>query len=452
MKKIINCENLKSILSLNTYEALETFSTKETHNYKSSVVEINDPKTNKTIQKIRNIKQEETSLVGSSIQPISNVEDLKVGNKYEVLYGNNYNVKRDLLEQSNNRKLNDKEEYLKNNFDMINTIFQIQEVFEKSKEKGFENANFSINLEPSLITSSEFQSFLKDLQNFKEYKDFFKKLEFEILEKKLVNKNGKLLTNDEFKNDDEYKNEFKEFLNNIQNLGIKIGIDDVGQTNGNNTVDRIEIINELIDEVNKNKNIDEYLKITSIKFDMELVLGNYSFDKTGLGRIPKEMEEEYYQFPRKWKDLHETEIIHIQKHAKEKLDTIKDFINDKKTSENFKVVTEYVFNDKVLNYVLNDDKFKFVDMIQGNIVSEKNLIHEMNHDKINFINENNKDILEEILKSKNILKVQEKGNDIIKKAIKTLEEYKEVNFKQPAKKKHISKEDFDIDLKNKKTN
>lgn len=452
MKKIINYNNLKTILNLNIYEALETFCTKEVHNYKSSIIEVNDTKTNKTIQKIRNIKQEETALVGSSIQPISKVEDLKVGNKYEVLYGNNYNVKRDLLEQSNNRKLNDKEEYLKNNFDLINTIFQIQEVFEKSKEKGFENASFSINLEPSLITSEEFQSFLKDLKGFKEYKDFLKKLEFEILEKKLVNKNGKLLTNEEFKDDEEYKNEFKEFLNNIQNLGIKIGIDDVGQTNGNNTVDRIEIINELIEEVNKNKNKEEQLRITSIKFDMEMVLGNYSFDKSGLGRITKEMEEEYYQFPRKWKDLHESEIIHIQEHAKEKLNTIKDFINDKKTSENFKVVTEYIFNDKVLNYILNDEKFKFVDMIQGNIVSEKNLIHEMNNDKINSINENNKDILEEIFKTKSILKFQEKGNYILKNAIKTFEEYKEINFKRPTKKKYISKEDFDIDLKNKKTN
>jgi hypothetical protein len=133
--------------------------------------------------------------VYSTMQPIVYKDNLTIEPKYEILFGTQKFLEGKILEKlklslkdPNNSKLSNEEQYIKDNFDLVTTIYQIQEAYEKSLEPGFKNCKFSINIEPELMVNENFLELLDTLGKNEPYKSFLKKVEFEILEKIYVSK------------------------------------------------------------------------------------------------------------------------------------------------------------------------------------------------------------------------------------------------------------------------
>jgi len=112
--------------------------------------------------------------------------------KYKIIYGNQLNFLNLLKNKSKT------ENFLLNNFDFVNIVYQIHEAYEKSLESSFENSKFCIYIKTESLNDINFSKlfnelFVELLGNSEPYKTFLNKIELEILEKRLF------VTNNEFR-------------------------------------------------------------------------------------------------------------------------------------------------------------------------------------------------------------------------------------------------------------
>lgn len=295
----------------------------------------------------------------SAIQPIFTYSDIKKSivdiDKFEVLYGtsekNFSNFSKEIL---NSLDYNDK---FKKNLNLNHTIFQLFETISKSKEKNFKNKIFSINIEPEVLIDKKFLEFLKKLKE--KDSNILKNIEFEILEKdlKTYDKDNNII---KLKNSDISKDKnLKNILNEFSLLGIKLGLDDVGAEQSN--ILRIKELMKLIEDINKNKSENEKLKINSIKFDKDIVLGAALLSKDIMNKYDKdiliEIQNEYYKDNIKF-DLF-LDKKNIKKYEKEIYDNAKFFKIDK-ILKKLNIKTFKDFKEK-----LNDEKF--LDLMKNSI-------------------------------------------------------------------------------------
>jgi len=240
--------------------------------------------------------------------------------------------------------------------DLILPLSQLIEI-ENMIEKG-NLAEFSINLEPEVLINKKF---INILHNFN--KNILKNnVKFEILEKKLINRNGKFLSNEEINKDKEFQNDLKDFFKVIKKLGIKISIDDFGQQGGHNTFQRINILQNLLKEINS-KNI-----LKNIKIDAEITIGYFLYHN------PEKLylfKNEYYSDNVNWGDLNQNKIEKIKNNSVKKIEELKQVLNN----NDFLITIEFICNKEVFNFYKSQKDLK-IDYFQGNYLHSKTNIED----------------------------------------------------------------------------
>jgi len=191
-------------------------------------------------------------------------------------------------------------------------------------------------------------------------------------------------------------------------------MDDSGQHQGQNTIDRVLHMIKLMNEVNKGKNKEEQVSFSALKLDAQVLLGAYSLDVAGYGKIPKHMENEYYGDilrkvidenrnyngkeelvkGKKWGELRPDEIQEIQKNAQEQVKAFYELSKVKRKLKGVNIIVEYVFNENILEYLRNNKLFEFVTMVQGDFVLPKTNMMVLNND---FKDERNKTVKNSLL-------------------------------------------------------
>lgn len=154
-----------------------------------------------------------------------------------------------------------------------------------------------------------------------------------------------------------------------------------------------------MNEVNVSKIDNEKVSLSALKLDADVVLGAYSYDLSGYGKIPQDLKKEFHSYNKrlgrvcKWCELSEDEIKSIQDNSKTQLLVFSELSKVKNSLKDINIIVEFVFNEKCLEYIKSNKLFNNVNMIQGNVVSEKINMLEFDNVNKNNLNKENKEKL-----------------------------------------------------------